>query len=122
MPQPPLILIIDDEEGARQMVASVLTNEGYAVETASNGVEGLAVLERARPSLIVLDITMPLMDGRIFARKLTEQGIKLPILVITAQPDAEQVTREIGADGYLVKPFNFFELLVAVRGLLDGKT
>jgi two-component system, chemotaxis family, chemotaxis protein CheY len=109
------ILVIDDDNAILTTIADILEFEGYPVETAANGLEGLLVLERSHPSLILLDMRMPILDGWAFARTLQERGIKLPILVMTAAQDAFQWSQEINAAGYLAKPFDLFDLLAAVE-------
>jgi CheY-like chemotaxis protein len=109
------ILVIDDDPSILATVAEILEFEGYPVETASNGLEGLLALEHTEPSLILLDMRMPILDGWDFARTLQERGIKLPILVMTAAQDAFSWAQEIGAEGFLAKPFDMFDLLNAVE-------
>lgn len=110
------ILVVDDDEAILDVVADVLRFEGYPVETASDGVAALDAVERGRPALVLLDMRMPRLDGWGFARTLRERGIELPILVMTAARDAAGWAEEIGAQGYLAKPFDIGELLDAVRG------
>lgn len=109
------ILVVDDDEAILDVVADVLRFEGYPVETAMDGAAALDAVARRRPSLVLLDMRMPLLDGWGFARTLQERGIELPILVMTAARDAAGWAREIGATGYLAKPFDISELLEAVR-------
>lgn len=109
------ILVIDDDPSILATVAEILIFEGYPVETASNGLEGLLALEYTEPSLILLDMRMPILDGWGFARTLQERGIKLPILVMTAAQDAFRWAQEIEAVGFLAKPFDMFDLLNAVE-------
>jgi CheY-like chemotaxis protein len=109
------ILVIDDDPSILETLTEILKFEGYPVETASNGLEGLLVLEHAEPSLILLDMRMPILDGWGFAQELRERGIKLPILVMTAAQDAFRWAQEIEAEGFLAKPFDLFDLLEAVQ-------
>jgi two-component system, chemotaxis family, chemotaxis protein CheY len=108
------ILVIDDDPSILWTVSEILEDEGYPVETATNGLEGLNVLERTSPALILLDMRMPVLDGWGFARTLKERNLKLPVLVMTAAQDACRWSKEIGADGYLAKPFDLSELLTTV--------
>src|SRR3712207_2947242 len=105
------ILVIDDDPAILETVAEILSFEGYAVEVAGNGVEGLTTLERVHPSLVLLDMRMPVLDGWGFARVVKERGISLPIIVMTAAQDARRWANEIGANGYVAKPFDLPELL-----------
>ena len=109
------ILVVDDDPSILSTVADILEFEGYTVERAANGAEGLAVVERMRPRLVLLDMRMPVLDGWQFARTLKERGIKLPILVMTAAQDARRWAQEIGAQGYISKPFELPDLLAAVE-------
>jgi DNA-binding response OmpR family regulator len=110
------ILVVDDDAAILEIVADVLEYEGYVVETALNGATAIEVVERTAPRLVLLDMRMPLLDGWGFARVLRERGIELPILVMTAARDAAGWADEIGAAGFLAKPFDIAELLGAVRG------
>src|SRR5687768_233387 len=109
------ILVVDDDASIRQTVREILDLEGYPVETASDGREALRVVERDAPSLVLLDMRMPELDGWGFAREIRERGIELPILVMTAAENARSWAAEIGADGYVAKPFELDELLAAVE-------
>jgi DNA-binding response OmpR family regulator len=109
------ILVVDDDEAILEVVADVLRFEGYPVETAGDGAEALDAVDRRRPALVLLDMRMPRLDGWGFARILRERGIELPILVMTAARDAAGWADEIGAQGFLAKPFDIGELLDAVR-------
>ena len=79
------------------------------------GPEALAMLEHARPSLVLLDMRMPVLDGWQFAHALKQRGVQLPILVMTAAQDARRWAQEIGAQGYISKPFELTDLLAAVE-------
>ena len=109
------ILVVDDDASIRQTVREILDFEGYAVETAADGLEALRAVERGEPSLVLLDMRMPELDGWGFARAIRERGIQLPILVMTAAENARSWANEIGADGYVAKPFELDELLAAVE-------
>ena len=111
------ILVVDDDPTIRETVADILDDEGYSIQTASNGAEALQAIERTRPSLVLLDMRMPVLDGWSVARALKERGIALPIAVMPAAPDARLRAAEIGADGYLAKPFDVPDLLSAVASL-----
>jgi CheY-like chemotaxis protein len=112
------ILVVDDDRAILVSVQEILELEGYPVVTATNGVEALRRIEEARPALILLDMRMPGLSGWDVARTLREQGIAVPVLVMTAAQDARRWADQIGADGYLAKPFDLDDLLVAVARLL----
>src|SRR5947209_6780179 len=105
------ILVVDDDPAILSTVPDILEFEAYQVERAANGAEGLAVVERVRPRLVLLDMRMPVLDGWQFAYALKERGINLPILVMTAAQDARRWAQEIGAQGYIAKPFDLSDLL-----------
>jgi two-component system, chemotaxis family, chemotaxis protein CheY len=114
-----LILIVDDDPAIRSTVSEILDMEGYPVQTAANGQEALSKVRATRPWLIILDMRMPIMDGWAFARTLQEEGIKIPILVMTAAQNARRWAEEIGANAYIPKPFDLDELLNAVNKFIE---
>ena len=111
------ILVVDDDESILRVVAEILDFEGYPVKTAADGAAALRAVEQARPSLVLLDMRMPVVDGWGFAQRLRERGVQLPIVVMTAAQDARRWAEEIGAAGYLAKPFELPELLAVIEHL-----
>lgn len=111
------ILVVDDDPGILSTVAEVLDLEGYSVQTATNGAEALRAVDREEPCLVLLDMRMPVLDGWGFAQAVRERGLTLPIVVMTAAQDARHWADEIGAAGFLAKPFELMDLLVAVERL-----
>ncbi len=109
------ILVVDDDEAILETVADALSFEGYAVETASNGADAADMVAQSRPSLVLLDMRMPVLDGWGFAARVHERGLHPCILVMTAAQDARRWATEIGAEGYIAKPFDLTELLDAVE-------
>src|SRR3954453_10892849 len=111
------ILVVDDDPPILATVSDALDFEGYAVVTATNGLEALAALEgeTTRPALVLLDMRMPILDGWGFMRALRERGLSLSVVVMTAAADARRWAREIGAHGVLAKPFELEELIAAVQ-------
>lgn len=108
------ILVVEDTAEIRGMIADMLTDEGYAVECASNGAEALAAVERNAPALVLLDLHMPVLDGWGFSRALTARALRIPIIVLTAATNAARYTRELGAVGCVRKPFALVDLLKTV--------
>jgi len=120
--QQPTILLIDDDFKLVQGLRVGLENEGYAVETAFNGQDGLKSARRLMPDLVILDINMPWMDGLEVCRRLRqdEQFLDVPVLFLTSKNSIDDRVNGLdqGADDYLGKPFNMKELKAHVRALL----
>jgi two-component system response regulator MprA len=119
------VLIVDDDAGVRRMLARTLEAEGYGVSVAADGGSALVEIERAAPDLVLLDVTMPGLDGLGVTRRLRGKGDALPVLLLTARDAvADRVAGlDSGADDYMVKPFATAELLQRVRALLRrGRT
>jgi CheY-like chemotaxis protein len=111
------ILVVDDDESILATIAELLDMEGYQVQTAVNGVDALNRLDTSDPSLVLLDMRMPVMDGWGFARALHARGRRVPILVMTAAQDAQAWADEVGAAGFVAKPFDLPDLLHAIEHL-----
>lgn len=111
------ILVVDDDPSILSTVAAILDDEGYPVTTATNGAEALVAVENTHPSLILLDMRMPVLDGWGFVRALRERGVMLPVVVMTAAQDTRRWAEEVGAAGYIAKPFDLLDLLVTVENL-----
>ena len=112
------ILVVDDDEGVQQSLANLLRDEGYQVDTVSDGTEALRRLEAGpRPSLILLDLMMPQMDGIEFrSRQLSDSRIaNIPVIVMSACPTARRTADRLAAADCLPKPMRFDDLLRAVQ-------
>ena len=114
------ILVIDDDSAVTSLLKRGLSYEGFAVETASSGREGLACAREHPPDLLILDVTMPGLSGFEVLEQLRAADEELPVLMLTARDaPADQVRGlESGADDYVVKPFTFEVLLARVHSLL----
>jgi two-component system, OmpR family, response regulator MprA len=116
------ILVVDDDQAVREALRRALAMQGYDVELARDGEEGLLRV-RATPNafdLLIVDILMPRLDGLELTRRLRADGNELPILMLTARDQVSDRVAglEAGADDYLVKPFALEELVARVRALL----
>ncbi len=109
------ILVVDDDPTILATVSEVLDMEGYDVVTATNGAEALVAIDQSVPSLVLLDMRMPVLDGWGFMRAVRDRGLTLTVVVMTAAADARRWGREIGAEGVLAKPFDIDELVRAVQ-------
>lgn len=116
MPEKARILVVDDEPDLLELLVVLLEGEGYAIDTATNGAEALQSADSCLPSLVLLDMKMPVMDGPQFAKHFRKRhGEDVPIVVMTAADDAKRRSAEVGAAAFLGKPFELDALLDTVR-------
>jgi DNA-binding response OmpR family regulator len=115
----PLICVIEDEEVIASAVAARLLAEGFAVEVAHDGRDGVALCDRVRPDLVVLDLMLPGLDGLEVCRRV-QRDRPVPVLMLTARADEADllVGLAVGADDYITKPFSPRELVARIRALL----
>lgn len=117
------VLTVDDSRTVRFIVRKALASYECEVIEAANGAEGLAQAVASRPSLILLDVVMPLMDGLSMFEKLRQDTSlsSIPVVLLTAEADCEEVSAlcRDGARGLIVKPFSEVDLLAAVSSILD---
>ncbi|RJP51979.1 MAG: DNA-binding response regulator [Anaerolineaceae bacterium] len=116
---PELILVVDDEPKVSRLARDYLEKNGFRVVTASDGQSALTTARREKPDLIILDLMLPIMDGREVCKTLRRES-DVPIIMLTAlAEEVDQVTGlEIGADDYITKPFSTRALIARVRALL----
>lgn len=114
------ILVIDDDAAITKVLKRGLSYEGFAVETAASGAEGLTMAREHPSDLVILDVMMPGLDGYEVLHRLRAADEQLPVLMLTAKdaPDDQVQGLEAGADDYVVKPFTFEVLAARVRALL----
>ena len=114
------ILVIDDEADMRRGLVDNLRFEGHSTDEASDGAEGLALIRGTPADLILLDVMMPKMSGLDVCRSARAEGIRTPIIMLTAR--GEEIDRvlglELGADDYITKPFSLRELLARIKAVL----
>lgn len=114
------ILVVEDEKHIAGFIKQGLQEDGYAVDVAGDGEDGLALAEAYEYEAIVLDLLLPKKDGLTVLRELRQQGKKTPVLILTAKDTVADKVAGLdgGADDYLTKPFSFDELLARLRALL----
>lgn len=114
------ILVVEDNSDMRELFCTVLGDSGYQCLSASDGIEALKVMEQNYVDLIVADIMMPNMDGYELTRSIRQANMDLPILMVTAKDQFDDMQRgfRTGADDYMIKPINVRELVLRVEALL----
>jgi DNA-binding response OmpR family regulator len=125
----PRVLIVEDDEAMAVALEDGFTYEGFEVRRAQDGVSGLKLATESNPDLIVLDVMLPRMSGLDVCRRLRQNDLKTPVIMLTArgQEIDKVLGLKIGADDYMTKPFSFLELMARVEAVLrrasgyDGK-
>jgi two-component system response regulator MprA len=120
MAEPARILVVDDEPAVQHALSRALTLERYQVALSANGGDALERVSEGSYDAIILDVSMPVLDGLEVCRRVRESGDRTPVLMLTAreQVDDRVAGLDAGADDYLVKPFALRELMARVRALL----
>lgn len=111
------ILVVEDEKHINSLISEALTDEGYSIDSCYNGLQALEFLECAKYDVIVLDIMMPKMDGLELVRIMRNRGDSTPVLFLTSRDSVADKVEGLdsGGDYYLVKPFDFKELMAVIR-------
>jgi two-component system response regulator MprA len=114
------ILVAEDDRAVRESLVRALQFEGYSVTAATNGAEALEMVRHSEPDVLLLDVSMPLVDGLTVCRVLRAEQNLLPVLMLTArtEPSDRVAGLDAGADDYLPKPYDLDELFARVRALL----
>ena len=115
-------MVVDDDQDIRELLVSVLSDDGYVAESARNGREALEKLEDWRADVVILDLMMPVMDGWTFAERLREQRRKIPIIVISAANDVKRHADRVGAVDVIPKPFDIDSLLPRIERVAGPPT
>jgi two-component system response regulator MprA len=114
-PLRPTILVVDDDSELRSLLQDILVDQGYAVVAADDGVSAVRAVVEREPDLILLDMRLPNMNGWDVTRELRNRGYHTPVVVMTAALSSENWATEVGAVGYLAKPFDI-DALISVVG------
>ena len=109
------VLVVDDDDATRAAEHQVLEEHGFRVIEARDGAEAMRALQQDPPSLVVLDVQMPGVDGPSFARELRMTLRRVPLVILTAAPDPRHEADRCNAEAYLAKPFDATELVQVVR-------
>ena len=114
------LLLVDDEDNLRSMLQAALQHHGYDVRPAAGGREAMAAVPEVRPDLIVLDVMLPDLDGFEVCRRLRSEGVRTPVLFLTARDSTDDKVRglTLGGDDYLAKPFSLEELVARIDAVL----
>lgn len=113
------ILIVEDDANIRELLRLYLEQEGYKVESAQDGLEGIRASKRIHPDLVLLDLMMPVMDGTQVIKQIREVS-KTPVIMLTAKGETfdKVAGLDLGADDYVTKPFEVRELIARIRAVL----
>jgi len=114
------VLVVDDEEHITEMLAMGLGFNGFEVERAASGRAALDAIEKRRPDLVVLDVMLPDLDGFEVVKRMRAEGIRIPVVFLTARDATEDKIRglTLGGDDYVTKPFSLEELTARIRAVL----
>ncbi len=116
------ILVIEDDPSVRTLLQKSLASRGYAVESVTDGLEGLTKLEKSRPDLMIVDIMMPRLDGMTFVKAIkgNDKTSPIPVIFLTAKNDPKTMIEgiNVGARFYITKPFQLDELIAKVEKAL----
>ena len=120
MSERPKVLVIDDEPGVRELISEALSISEITAVQAADGLEALSFLRRERFDLLILDINMPKLDGLALLEKLRNEGMSVPVLMLSARADKADINQGLrtGADDYLTKPFSIEELVLRVKAIM----
>ncbi|MCL5962323.1 MAG: response regulator, partial [Chloroflexi bacterium] len=118
----PRIVVADDDPYVLDLVKMILEPEGFSVQSASNGQEALTEIAQQRPDIALLDVMMPVMDGVRCCRELRKnpETSKIPVVVMSAGANLSKTAKEIGANGFIAKPFSIDDLIAILQRQLGN--
>ena len=112
------VLVVDDNESMREVLATILSMSGHRCESAENGVEAMEKVMQSRFDVVVTDVDMPEMDGIALTKELTQHFSNLPVMIMTGDDGSEESAIDAGAREFLRKPFDFSEFIVKFHKIL----
>ncbi len=117
------ILVVEDDKGIQTYIKELLLDNGYSVQTASDGILALRLIERTEPDLVVLDLGLPNVSGESVCIEVRKKFPDLPVIILTAKDTTADIVRglNLGADDYIAKPFEGEELLARIKARLRSK-
>ena len=115
----PTVLVVDDDPDIRESIEELLRSDGLDAAVAANGEEALRVIDQRRIDVILLDLMMPVMDGRQMVEEMRRRNVRVPVVLLSAGRDLRRVSQELGLPA-VEKPFDLDELLARVRENLPG--
>lgn len=116
------VLIVDDNDAIRESLADALADEGYAPESAADGITALRVAHESPPQVILLDLMMPGLDGTTVAERLSQTRCPSHVIILSADRRGAERAQALGAAGFLAKPFDLDELVALIRRLVGPVT
>lgn len=116
----PLVMVVDDEEALQRLLVHNLEREGYQTAAVGDGIKALEMIRQLNPDLVILDLMLPGMNGLDICRRLRQENIDIPIIMLTARDEEidKVLGLELGADDYVTKPFGVRELMARVKAIL----
>lgn len=120
LPMAAMILIVEDDKGLQKYLKELLLDNGYAVQTASDGIAALEYLKKNEPDIVVLDLGLPTMSGEAVCQEIRKKNKDLPIIILTAKDAVTDIVQglNLGADDYITKPFIADEFLARIKARL----
>jgi len=114
------IVVIDDDKDIQSYVRQFLTDQGFVTHSAGDGIEGMKLIEKVEPDLVILDLGLPNVTGETVCDEIKKNYTSIPVIMLTAKDTAADIAKglNLGADDYITKPFDSSELLARVRARL----